>query len=147
MTVYKTAREEILKDWQANLQDFASEHEFPVEATESLQDALEIIGADDRLFPWWFRLKRFALGRLQFELTTFGSEYEKEGLILWRLWMEQTESPNIRWSFFLSSESADAPENFMRSRASAWRSSTIPWRICTGNFWSATKCMASGAPL
>ena len=50
MTVYKTAREEILKDWQANLQDFASEHEFPVEATESLQDALEIIGADDRLY-------------------------------------------------------------------------------------------------
>ena len=33
MTVYKTAREEILKDWQANLQDFASEHEFPAEAT------------------------------------------------------------------------------------------------------------------
>ena len=50
MTVYKTAREEILKDWQANLQDFASEHEFPAEATESLQDALEIIGADDRLY-------------------------------------------------------------------------------------------------
>ena len=50
MTVYKTAREEILKDWQANLQDFASEHEFPVEATENLQDALEIIGADDRLY-------------------------------------------------------------------------------------------------
>lgn len=176
MTVYKTAREEILKDWQANLQDFASEHEFPVEATESLQDALEIIGADDRLyaifrtweenywkdpdmdyqtlwatlealdgtdgiskytlellfiigisrrtrelyeeqgismeifhdsmadmhwkllechkmygiwgtfviewFPWWFRLKRFALGRLQFERITFGDEYEKDGLIL-----------------------------------------------------------------
>ena len=50
MTVYKTAREEILKDWQANLQDFASEHEFPAEATESLQDALGIIGADDRLY-------------------------------------------------------------------------------------------------
>ena len=176
MTVYKTAREEILKDWQANLQDFASEHEFPAEATESLQDALEIIGADDRLyaifrtweenywkdpdmdyqtlwatlealdgtdgiskytlellfiigisrrtrelyeeqgismeifhdsmadmhwkllechkmygiwgtfviewFPWWFRLKRFALGRLQFERITFEDEYEKDGLIL-----------------------------------------------------------------
>ena len=43
MTVYKTAREEIVKDWMENLEAFASEHEFPAEATESLKDALEII--------------------------------------------------------------------------------------------------------
>lgn len=33
-------------------------------------------------FPWWFQLKRFALGRLQFELIKFDDEYEKDGLIL-----------------------------------------------------------------
>lgn len=140
MTVYKTAREEILKDWQANLQDFASEHEFPVEATESLQDALEIIGADDRLY---------AIFRTWEE--NYWKDPDMDYQTLWATLeaLDGTDGimPNIRWSFFLSSESADAPENFMRSRASAWRSSTIPWRICTGNFWSATKCMASGAPL
>ena len=176
MTSYKTDRKEILKDWQENLKAFAAEQEFPEEATESLKDALEIIGADDRLyaifrtweekywedpnmdynalwetlealdgtdgiskytlellfiigisrrtwelyqekgisreifhdsmadmrwkllechrmygiwgtfvirwFPWWFQLKRFALGRLQFELVRFGETYEKDGLVL-----------------------------------------------------------------
>ena len=33
-------------------------------------------------FPWWFELKRFALGRLQFELISFRREYEREGLKL-----------------------------------------------------------------
>ncbi|WP_455193934.1 acyltransferase domain-containing protein [Eubacterium ramulus] len=33
-------------------------------------------------FPWWFQLKRFALGRLQFELIAFDDEYEKDGLVL-----------------------------------------------------------------
>lgn len=33
-------------------------------------------------FPWWFQLKRFALGRLQFELIEFEDEYAKDGLIL-----------------------------------------------------------------
>lgn len=33
-------------------------------------------------FPWWFELKRFALGRLQFELIPFGDEYEKDGVVL-----------------------------------------------------------------
>ena len=31
-------------------------------------------------FPWWFELKRFALGRLQFELIPFEHEYEKDGI-------------------------------------------------------------------
>lgn len=35
-----------------------------------------------RWFPWWFELKRFALGRLQFELVPFEDEYEKDGVIL-----------------------------------------------------------------
>lgn len=33
-------------------------------------------------FPWWFELKRFALGRLQFELIPFEDEYEKDGIVL-----------------------------------------------------------------
>ena len=85
MTVYKTAREEILKDWQANLQDFASEHEFPAEATESLQDALEIIGADDRLYANLPHLGRKLLERSEYGLSDTLATLEP--------WMEQTESP------------------------------------------------------
>lgn len=33
-------------------------------------------------FPWWFELKRFALGRLQFELIPFEDEYERDGMVL-----------------------------------------------------------------
>ena len=33
-------------------------------------------------FPWWFQLKRFALGRLQFERIAFDDAYEKDGLVL-----------------------------------------------------------------
>ena len=33
-------------------------------------------------FPWWFQLKRFALGRLQFELIPFEDDYEKDGWVL-----------------------------------------------------------------
>ena len=130
MTVYKTAREEILKDWQANLQDFASEHEFPVEATESLQDALEIIGEDDRLYAIF---------------RTWEENY----------WKDPAMDYQTLWATLEALDGTDGISKYTLellfiigiSRASAWRSSTIPWRICTGNFWSATKCMASGAPL
>lgn len=33
-------------------------------------------------FPWWFELKRFALGRMQYELIEFKDEYEKDGIRL-----------------------------------------------------------------
>ena len=205
MTDYKKERKEICRDWQENLEAFAAEHEFPAEATESLKDALEIIGADDRLyaifrtweenywkdpnmdykalwatlealdgtdgiskytldllfiigisrrtwelyqekgisreifhdsmadmhwkllechkmygiwgtfvigwFPWWFQLKRFALGRLQFELTTFGSEYEKEGLVLHK------DSPVV--NVHIPSCGPLKPEDFKASYAKA----------------------------
>lgn len=32
--------------------------------------------------PGWFKMTRFALGRLQFEMVDFGREYQKDGIIL-----------------------------------------------------------------
>ena len=32
--------------------------------------------------PGWFKMTRFALGRLQFEVVDFGREYQKDGLVL-----------------------------------------------------------------
>ncbi|MBQ7378521.1 MAG: DUF5596 domain-containing protein [Clostridia bacterium] len=32
--------------------------------------------------PGWFKMTRFALGRLQFEIVDFGREYQKDGIVL-----------------------------------------------------------------
>ena len=176
LTTYETPKERLCQTWQENLREFGQEHEFPVEAMESLTGDLQTVSENDRLFelfrsweeaywkspeldyetlwkelerageeegvsgytldllfaigisrrtwelyeergisrrifhdsmadlhwkllecrkmygiwgtfvawwfPWWFELKRFALGRLQFELVPFEHEYEKDGIVL-----------------------------------------------------------------
>jgi len=62
-------------------------------------------------FPWWFELKRFALGRLQFELIECGEDYEIDG----RVWKKGTKLVNVHIPSCgpLSVEAAD--ESFRRA--------------------------------